>query len=1226
MRRPRPWVLGIAVILAVMAVVTAAVIVALPSIVRAVAIRQIRAQLGREATIERIRLNVFGGWFNVRNLRIADRAPGPALLEVAELDLRIRLRSLLRGEVRLEGLDLRSPTIHLQRAESGELSVGDILERFAKAPPSKEPMKIWAGRATITGGTVVFEDRLPSPAQTFEMREISVEATGVSTIAGAGNGTATLTLVLNGAPLALTADEVRLHPLHARATLTLSGLALDHAWAYLPREPAARPERGRLASRLALQYDATAGARIDGDVTVTDLALVPRDLAGLHVALAETKLNARDVVHRDGVLTAGRAELTVSPSLVDGRVTPARRIEVKDVRLLVEQLAYPGSAPGRVALTASLPAGATLDLRGTAALQPLAAHLELALAGIDLAMTESPVRPGSLVPLLAGLYAPARMPVTVERGRLDVAIAADVAAGPRVRAGGDLTFTGLELRPPDDAGPFVTHKKLRVSLTDLSWHDGALALARLALEGAPTIVDAHVSPPARFDFSRLTLVAEDLTWPVQRPIRARGSGAVAGSGTSTLEGTIDPRTLAAQARVTLADVDLARVAPYVPPASPVTVRGGRFGGTVRLTHDRATGVRLSGDGAVADLALARPGAAEALVSDRRLSFALDDVVVKDTSVALRRLTLTGAPSLADDSVSPVRRVDLRALRLAVEDVAWPGRRPLRLDLGADLPVAGTLTVRGQAALDARRAELDVRLEDVALAPYRAWLPIETALAGTAEMALTVAATAASGLEVTVKGTGGLRNVRLGPPERPPLAIERVETSGIDVQWPSRVRVDRLTVTRPSVLVERDRDGTFPVRAMLTPRSRGPETGAGATPATAAPPARAAAPEAPSSERLAIEVGEVAVEDGDVRFIDRATTPFYSEEITRLAVRIGGLSTTGDARARVAMQGIIGATGAIDLTGEVAPFADTFFLDIAGELRDFPLPRTNPQFRRFFDWLLQRGSLTTRVHYRIVGDRLEADNQVHVQRLSVERARSGTDPDKKIGLPLGLIVAMVTDSRGDIKFSLPVSGRLTEPGFSFGDAILSALKNVLTNLVTGPFRAIGKIFSKGGTVEELKVDPLTYESGSANLTPEADKHLQQVADFLRASPNITLTLRPVVTAGDLASLATREVTARIQRLQREEKLPDFAAAATRAFVQAHPDRPVPKNVEDIVAALRESEPVPPGAVEQLAARRLDVTREALIARAGVEPGRVHAATAPARVDAEGEGRVEFELTP
>jgi hypothetical protein len=72
--------------------------------------------------------------------------------------------------------------------------------------------------------------------------------------------------------------------------------------------------------------------------------------------------------------------------------------------------------------------------------------------------------------------------------------------------------------------------------------------------------------------------------------------------------------------------------------------------------------------------------------------------------------------------------------------------------------------------------------------------------------------------------------------------------------------------------------------------------------------------------------------------------------------------------------------------------------------------------------------------------------------------------------------------------------------------------------------------------------------------------------------------------------------------------------------------VPKNVEDIVAALRESEPVPPGAAEQLAARRLDVSREALIARAGVEPGRLHAAPAPPRVEAEGVGRVEFELTP
>jgi hypothetical protein len=119
-----------------------------------------------------------------------------------------------------------------------------------------------------------------------------------------------------------------------------------------------------------------------------------------------------------------------------------------------------------------------------------------------------------------------------------------------------------------------------------------------------------------------------------------------------------------------------------------------------------------------------------------------------------------------------------------------------------------------------------------------------------------------------------------------------------------------------------------------------------------------------------------------------------------------------------------------------------------------LPRSNPYFRQVFDWFLKRGSITNKIHYRVVGDRLTAENEVRVQRLGVEKDTSPVASDKKIGVPLGLIVAMVTDRRGDIAFSLPVSGNLKEPGFSMGGAIWAALKNVLTNMATAPFQREG----------------------------------------------------------------------------------------------------------------------------------------------------------------------------
>ena len=85
----------------------------------------------------------------------------------------------------------------------------------------------------------------------------------------------------------------------------------------------------------------------------------------------------------------------------------------------------------------------------------------------------------------------------------------------------------------------------------------------------------------------------------------------------------------------------------------------------------------------------------------------------------------------------------------------------------------------------------------------------------------------------------------------------------------------------------------------------------------------------------------------------------------------------------------------------------------------------------------------------------------------------------------------------------------------------------------PFRAIGSIFRRTDDrrVEDVAIEPVTFEPGSAILSPDAATHLQRVADFLRASPYVQLTLQPATSEEDLPAVRAQEVTARIRRLQR-----------------------------------------------------------------------------------------------
>jgi hypothetical protein len=130
----------------------------------------------------------------------------------------------------------------------------------------------------------------------------------------------------------------------------------------------------------------------------------------------------------------------------------------------------------------------------------------------------------------------------------------------------------------------------------------------------------------------------------------------------------------------------------------------------------------------------------------------------------------------------------------------------------------------------------------------------------------------------------------------------------------------------------------------------------------------------------------------------------------------------------------------------------------------------------------------------------------------------------------------------------------------------------------------------------------------------------VADFLRSAPGVALAMTPVVGAADGLALRTQEVTARIQRVQREAGLADFAAAAARVFGETSGGRPAPATADEIVEALREREPLPDAAVQELAARRLAATREALVRAVGAESERLRPGEPV--LAGEGDGRVEF----
>jgi hypothetical protein len=1195
--RRRRWVRPVLVGALAVVVGGGGLLAALPGLLRWAIARQLTGLTGEPVRVADVDLNLFTRRLAIVGVRLgADHEP--ALVGLERLDAEFRLLPLLRGHLHLDRARLVGAAVHVLRRGDGTLNVAGILERLRARPPAERGLAFTLVEGRVEAGAVVFEDRALTPPRTWQAAGITADLRSLSTAADRPPGSAHAAFTLAGAPVEVAAEGIRLHPAGGRARIVLSGLDVSQAAAYL-RDAAVRPVSGRFGGTWNVQYG-EAGFEGGGRARLETLALGRGEADAPVVTVPAVTMTSHDVTYRDGVLTLGRFEISGEPTILVPASGEPRRSTVRNFHVLLTGLSYPAGRPGRLTVSGDLPAGGRLTAEGSVRLEPIEADLLVRLSSVDL---------GLVVP-----YLPPQTPVTIERGTLAASLQVRYHPDRPARVDGDVALRDFVLRRRGQSEPFVTHPELRFTITGLEAAAGALTLEALTMAGSPTLVDASVKPPQRFHVPALSLTVQHASWPSRGPATVRGEARLA-RGRARLQGHVDPATLAVDVRLVTSGVDLSRLSGYLPPGAEARLDRGRLDASLRLRHDRRSGVVLSGHGVVGDLVLT--GAGSLRVEDPGLAFQLQDVRFHEGRLAAAALTAHGAPALVlDQSAGVERRLDVPGLGIELQDVSWPPKRPARFRIAADLPDRGRLTADGWVDLARSALAGSVEIADAELAPYRPFVPISAPLRGRLDGRLALRAELGAVIRVHATGNLTAQEVALGDPERPPVAVRAIEIASLEARWPERVEAEQIVITAPKVFIEREADGDFPLLAALRP----PAVEDGGVPPSASPGPAAGSVGAPAGPAFAVR--EVRLEDGDLRFLDRTTRPFYSEELRRLSLTMTGLDS-GAGRANLAIQGVIGTDAALELRGVVAPFGRPFFLEVEGELRRFAVPRTNPYLARFLDWIARSGELTTRLHYRVVGEELRGTNEILVERLRVERPPG--EVGRALGLPLALIVSLLKNPRGDIHLTVPVEGQIGSPRFSFGDAIATALRNVVTGLVAGPLRAIGRVFTgREGVPADVEIEPATFAAGSAALTPEAARHLQRVADVLRSSPFVRLSFRVAVTETDRLALARQAVVGAVQQAQREGGLADFAAAARRVFALRAPGRPVPERTEAIIEALAAEATVPDSTVGDLAARREEAVRGFLIEEAGLEPERL-VSQAPTTA-AAGTPRVEFELMP
>jgi hypothetical protein len=212
---------------------------------------------------------------------------------------------------------------------------------------------------------------------------------------------------------------------------------------------------------------------------------------------------------------------------------------------------------------------------------------------------------------------------------------------------------------------------------------------------------------------------------------------------------------------------------------------------------------------------------------------------------------------------------------------------------------------------------------------------------------------------------------------------------------------------------------------------------------------------------------------------------------------------------VELDGEVGDYGLARALGSINLFKPTDFTDIAVTFRNIDMPQLTPYSATFAGRHIDSGKLSLDLQYKINKRQLAGDNQVVIDSLVLgERVESLEAKD----LPLDLAIAILQDSDGRIDLDLPVTGNLDDPEFGYGKIIWKAFVNVITKIITAPFRALGALLGS-----DNGIDTIVFEAGQADLTgPEREK-LTKLAGALGKRPKLAIDIHGVFSESDRVAM-------------------------------------------------------------------------------------------------------------
>lgn len=434
-----------------------------------------------------------------------------------------------------------------------------------------------------------------------------------------------------------------------------------------------------------------------------------------------------------------------------------------------------------------------------------------------------------------------------------------------------------------------------------------------------------------------------------------------------------------------------------------------------------------------------------------------------------------------------------------------------------------------------------------------------------------------------------------------LARLGVSNASVDMHQKS-LAIELLALEKPKGSLHVLEDGRLNVNGVVRSLDSNSET----EPSADAPPDEAE-PAAQESSPWRILISQMTLREGQLDFADDSLPLPFETLIGNIQADATAIDTAAEEPLSLSFKGSVDGYAPVSIEGSGRPLATS---GRDGKLRlnfqGMDIASMSPYSGTYAGYTIDSGTLSLDLNYALDGQKLDGDNRVVISQMELG---APIESELAIDVPLKLGLALLTDSRGVIDLSVPVSGNIDDPSFSLGPIIGLAIRNIIVKAVTAPFTLLASLVGSDENLEEV-----SYPPGAYTLDASARKRLDTLAAALKERPRLTVKilgaadaradtaalqqqafeaelLKAGITSADISAQNESFVTAVLARYE--------AAAATQGWDEDQEAPGVVTAVERLASLVK----IDANALQTLAVERATEAKRELVNIGGVEATRI-----------------------